>query len=120
MPQVREKRAGRKTQNMALIALFAVLNGICAWIAIPSGIAAVSRAGTSSGFVPSRRPNSRISHSLENPTDSGKTIETKAWGLKPSVCLMGMPARKKARWKVRMRSRWEMYRARPVLENNRR
>ena len=47
-----------------------------------------------------------------------RAMDTKGWGLKPSVCLMGIFALENARWKVRIRSKWEMYRARPVLENN--
>ena len=30
--------------------------------------------------------------------------------MKPSVCLIGIFARAKARWKVRIKSKWEMYR----------
>ena len=54
---------------------------------------------------------------LEKPTDRGRGMETKAWGLKPSVCLMATPARRKERWKVRIRSRWEINLAVSALLN---
>ncbi len=83
---------------------------------MPSGMAAVQPRRHLAHRMrppPARTPGSRTGWS--SPLTGAAAMETKGWGLKPSVCLIWMPARKKARWKVRIRSRWEMYLARPSL-----
>ena len=58
---------------------------------------------------------SMSSHSLAMPTDSGRQMEMSAWGLKPSLYFIGVPARRNMRCTTRMRSRWDIYTALPVF-----
>ena len=51
------------------------------------------------------------------PTDRGRQMDMSAWGLKPSLYFIGVPARRKMRCTTRMRSRCEIYTAFPVFWN---
>ena len=74
----------------------------------PSGDTALSVSGRAARSTSRVTRKSISSHSLAMPTDSGRQMEMSAWGLKPSLYFIGVPARRKMRCTTRMRSRWDM------------